>query len=266
MYDFHVHSDYSIDCKFLMDEMVAKAVEENIKAICFTDHIDYEVTKNGIDIDFRVLDYFKKINQMKYNVGKDIDIYFGVEIGIQPHLYDRYNTLIEDNGFDFVLMSIHTMNGERMKNMTFTEDNVLDKINEYYDLIYHAVSNFDNYDVLSHFDYIDKYIVRDGIELPDFELYSDKVKKILEKVIENKKGIEINTSGFRHGLNDFYPKKEILKMYQELNGDIITMGSNAHHTEDIGYKFKEAEKHLKKLSFKYFYIYKEQKKYPLHIV
>lgn len=266
MYDFHVHSDYSIDCKYLMDEMVKTAVENNIKAICFTDHIDYEITKDGIDIDFRVEDYLKKINQMKYNFGNKIDIYSGIEIGVQPHLYSRYNNLVEENKLDFILMSIHTIDGERMKDIKFTEDNLLYYIERYYDLIYDAVSNFNNYDILSHFDYIDKYILGDGLELPDFSLYSHKLERILKKVIENKKGIELNTSAKRHGLDTYYPKREILEMYRDLGGDVITMASNSHEPDSIAYEFREAEKYLKELGFKYFYIYKERKKYPIHTV
>ncbi len=38
-------SDFSMDCKYLMEEMVISAIDNNMKSICFTDHVDYDVTE-----------------------------------------------------------------------------------------------------------------------------------------------------------------------------------------------------------------------------
>ncbi len=69
----------------------------------------------------------------------------------------------------------------------------------------------------------------------------------------------------KYGLEYFHPKTEILSLYRDLGGEIITIGSDAHSPEFIGYKYKEAEKSLCKLGFKYIYIFKERKKSSLSI-
>lgn len=42
MYDFHMHSTFSADCEVPMEEMVQAGIKQQLKKICFTEHIDYE--------------------------------------------------------------------------------------------------------------------------------------------------------------------------------------------------------------------------------
>lgn len=265
MYDCHIHSDFSIDGKYLMEEMVLGAISKNMKSICFTDHIDFDVTENKIDFEFRPNDYFKKIKQVKYKYMDKIEILAGVEIGIQPHLYSRYNELVDKNPFDFVIASVHAIDGKDIHADNFTYNKKpLEALAIYYDYLYQSIKKYDNYDVIGHIDYIDRYF-EDFSKIPDFKEYYTYVRKILELVIEQGKGIEINTAGIKYGLGYYHPKIEILKLYRSLGGEIITIGSDAHSPEFIGYEYKEVEKLLRDLEFKYIYIYKERKKYPIHI-
>ena len=265
MYDCHIHSDFSIDGKFLMEEMVLGAIEKNMKSICFTDHIDFDVTKNRIDIDFRTDDYFKKIKQVKYKYMDKIEILAGVEIGMQPHLRHRYNEFINNNPFDFVIMSIHSIEREDIHADNFTYDKrPLEALTIYYEYLYQSIKNYNNYDVIGHIDYIDRYFEVPS-QIPCFKEYYPYVKQILELIIQQGKGLEMNTAGVKYGLGYYHPKIEILKLYKELGGEIITIGSDAHNPEFIGYEYKEVEKLLRELEFKYIYLYKERKKFPIHI-
>lgn len=56
MYDFHLHSNFSMDSKASMESMVLSAIENNLKSICFTDHVDLESTSKKIDFLFRADD------------------------------------------------------------------------------------------------------------------------------------------------------------------------------------------------------------------
>ena len=91
----------------------------------------------------------------------------------------------------------------------------------------------------------------------------DKVKpiisEILKHIISKGKGIEINTSSFRYKLDDLTPSKDILKLYKELGGTIITIGSDAHKAEHVGYKILEVREELKKLGFKQFCTFEKMK-------
>ena len=58
--------------------------------------------------------------------------------------------------------------------------------------------------------------------------------KILKTVIADGNGIEVNTSSYRYGLSDFTPSRDILKLYWELGGQILTIGSDSHKPEHLG--------------------------------
>lgn len=265
MYDFHIHSDFSMDCKYSMEDMVLEGIRKNMRSLCFTDHIEFQVTEKKIDIAFRTKDYFRKTNQIKYKYFKDIEVLTGVEIGMQPHLSKQYNSFLNKEPFDFVLMSIHSVEG---KDICF--DGFLDgkdpteAILKYYENILNCVENFCNYDILGHVDLIDRYF-EDFSLIPETKEYIDLVENIFKIIISSGKGIELNTSGIRYGLKYYHPKIELLKLYKKLGGEIITIGSDAHKPDFVGYDYKKAEKLLRDLGYKYIFIFRDRKKFPIQI-
>lgn len=266
MYDFHLHSEYSMDSNSSMEDMVVSAMEKNLKSICFTDHVDFDSTVQKIDFVFRPQDYFRNISKVKYRYKESIEILAGVEIGMQPHLFKRYDRFIKNNLFDFVIMSVHAVHGKDIRADEFTKgQKPIDALAKYYSDMYDCVKGFDNFDVLGHIDYIDRYF-DDYSTLPKFQEYAHMVEGILKTLIEKGKGIELNSSGIRCGLDYFHPKYEILKLYKSLGGDIITFGSDAHSPKSIGYEYRTSEKLLKEVGFKYIYIFKDRKKFPINLL
>lgn len=266
MYDFHLHSEYSMDSSSSMEKMVVSAIKKNLKSICFTDHVDFDSTSQRIDFIFRAQDYFRNISKVKYKYKEDIEILAGVEIGMQAHLFERYNKFIESNFFDFVIMSIHAVDKKDIHADNFTKgQKPIDAVIKYYNDMYDCVKGFDNFDVLGHLDYIDRYF--DSYSpMPKFKEYAYVVEDILKILIKKDKGIEVNTAGKRYGLDYFHPKNQILKLYKDLGGETITFGSDAHSPKSIGYKYRTCEKLLKELGFKYMHIFKDRKKFPINLL
>jgi len=54
------------------------------------------------------------------------------------------------------------------------------------------------------------------------------------RAVAKGKGIEINTSGLRQAYGDTFPNLECLKLYRDLGGEILTIGSDAHSNLDLG--------------------------------
>ena len=86
----------------------------------------------------------------------------------------------------------------------------------------------------------------------DLQMIKDMISEILKVVIKDGKGIEVNTSYHRYGLKDMTPSRDILKLYKELGGTIITIGSDSHKKEHLGAYIDEAKDELRKLGFKYY--------------
>ena len=88
----------------------------------------------------------------------------------------------------------------------------------------------------------------------------DIVEAILKMIIEDGKGIELNTSSFRYGMGErTHASSEILTMYREMGGEIVTMGSDAHKPEDLADHFDRAREILTGHGFKYFATFEDRK-------
>jgi len=226
--DYHMHTSFSADSTYPMEEVVLKAIELGLDEICFTDHVDHVPSYEDSDL----IEYRKEYLRMKDKYSDKIKMKFGVEFGMQLHTTSLFEKDFNDYDFDFVILSCHQIHDQELWNQEFQKGLNQKEINEqYYKCIYDSICSFKNYSVLGHLD----AIKRDD----PYGEYDDKnvfeiIEKILKVVIEDGKGIEINTSNFRYHLSDLTPSKTILKLYYDLGGRIITFGSDTHQKEHVG--------------------------------
>ena len=101
----------------------------------------------------------------------------------------------------------------------------------YYRELYNIVTKYHNYSVLAHLDLLNRY---DPLGVYPFEKIEDQIAEILKVVIKDDKGIEFNPSYHRYGLKDTTPSLKVLKIYKDLGGKIITIGSDSHKKEHLG--------------------------------
>ena len=179
-----------------------------------------------------------------------IKIKKGIELGLQPHLIDRYSNEMKNNQFDFIICSQHAIDKNDLYYDEYFKDKTQQKSYEiYYKTFYDIVKNFDDYSVLGHLDLIKRYGPYEN-SLGD-SLFMDIIEAILKEVISKNKGIEINTSCFRYELPDLTPSRRIISLYKDLGGEIITTGSDAHCPSFITCKFDYIQSYLKDMGFKY---------------
>ena len=113
-----------------------------------------------------------------------------------------------------------------------------------------------DFDVLGHLDIVQRYAFEAG-GVYNFEDYKDYIYDILKIIISRGKGIEVNTSGLSNNL--LFPKLEILHMYKDLKGEILTVGSDAHTSNRVGEKISYAYDMLKDIGFNYVFTYDNRK-------
>ena len=106
--------------------------------------------------------------------------------------------------------------------------------------------------MLGHLDLIVRYDEMGVYPFSDIKPY---VEAILREVIRNGKGIEVNTSSYRYGLTDTTPSRDILRLYKELGGRIITLGSDSHKPDHLGAYMEETKELLKSIGFDSFCTY-----------
>lgn len=263
--DYHVHTEFSDDSTYLMEQVVKDAIEMKMDEICFTDHVDYGIKvdwdcgqpiqyrgKNPLaNVDYPVYDSKIKTLQDLYKM--QINIKMGMEFGIQTHTIPQYEDLFQKYPFDFIILSIHQVEDKEFWTQDFQKGRSQKEYNErYYEEMLNVIKNYQNYSVLGHMDLIARY---DKNGIYPFEKVEPIISEILKIVIENGKGIELNTSYHRYGLKDATPSVNILKRYREFGGDIITIGSDSHNAKQLGTYIEDGKQLLKSLGFRYFCTY-----------
>ena len=88
-----------------------------------------------------------------------------------------------------------------------------------------------------------------------FDPYEEQIREILKTLIENGRGIELNCNRGNQPL----PDGKWLKIYRELGGEIITLGTDAHSTQHVGCSVRERQALLKSCGFTRFCTFEKQK-------
>ena len=109
MFDYHIHSHFSIDSKMNMEEIIKIAITKELKEICCTDHIDLDFFYKDMAFEFDPRLYFQEFKRLKDRYSSKITLKSGVEIGLQPHLLKRYEKIVTAYSFDFILASVHSV-------------------------------------------------------------------------------------------------------------------------------------------------------------
>ncbi len=259
--DYHVHSEYSDDSNTPMIRQLNRACELGLDELCFTEHVDYGVK---FDYDDPVLkdypyasnanypEYFPAIDDMREKFRGKITVKAGLEFGVQTITTERYEKLFARyrDRLDFVLLSIHQVNNQAFWNQAYQTGRTQDEYNRgYYEELLNVIRNYHNYSVLAHLDLMVRYD-RQGIY--PFAKVKDIVAEILRTAIDDGKGIEMNTASWRYGLKDTQPCREILRLYRDLGGEILTLGSDAHTPEYVGAHMDEAREILRDTGFRRF--------------
>ncbi len=257
--DFHLHSEHSTDSQAPIADMIQAAVNKGLKSICFTEHMDkgfpgcekYPAPAFEVNVDSYLYDLLTKKKQFE----KDIEVYFGLEMGLQESAFRDNAIIAKSHEFDFIIGSIHLVDGKDPYDPDFFKE-VTGKaaVTNYFKATLANIKKFQNFDILGHMDYIARKLP-EGEDFFKPSDYSDLLDEILTFLIENEKGIELNTSPLVKGFKNPNPHIDILKRYKELGGDRITVGSDAHKPENVGAKFDVAEEILKSLGYKYYCVY-----------
>lgn len=263
MQDLHLHSNFSFDSSTNPEENIKACINKGIKIMAFTDHIDNYCQKEQND-RLNIDEYFSTIYKLRTQYDK-IEILAGIEVGLAHENKDKIKNFIANNPFDFVIGSIHAIEFEDVwKNRRKIQDDPIAYFRKYYKYMLDSIKAIDNFSVLGHIDYIDRYMMDKSI-IPKFEIYRDLIDEILKELIKTNRGIEINTAGFRNNLFYANPKDEILKRYKELGGTIVTIGSDSHTPDTCGFKIKDILKRIKDLGFKTISYFEEKKERKIKI-
>jgi len=261
--DYHVHPDYSIDASPVkIREYCQKALELELREICFTTHVELDPVRREKDnfinvngervsvFDFTWLDnYFAEITRAQDEFKHtNLKIKAGIEIGYNRGCEEHVEKIVNNYPFDFVMGSIHCLDHIAISSMKespscFQNKSLAELRTDYFTILQEAV-NTGFFDSIAHVDLYLRYGMRNyGPEV--LTIHRGAVEPIFTEMARRGMGLEINTSSRRRGLNEFHPTREILDLAVKSGIKIFTVGSDAHSLEDLGGHIDEALEILK---------------------
>ncbi len=269
--DYHIHTSFSDDCDYPMEEVIQEAISKGLDEICITEHVDYGVhfdrdklpedrkeellKENKVNVDYPA--YLARLEELKEKYKNQITVKKGLEYGIQVSTIPDFENLYKTYDLDFIINSCHQADNLEFWNQDYQKGkSQRDYHVGYYTEILNVAKNYHHYNVLGHLDHQIRYDLQGEYLTKEID---DLIDEILVTAIKDDKGIEVNTSGFHYKIGDFHPSKSILKRYYDLGGKIITIGSDSHTPGRVGDKVDEAKEALKTIGFKEFCTFENMK-------
>ena len=113
LWDCHMHSSFSADSDTPMEKMIQTAADKGLMGICFTEHFDpdYPDTPENLDFSLNIPAYRQKLESLADAFKNQIQVNFGIELGLQPQLAESFSDLLKEVPFDFVIGSSHVVHG-----------------------------------------------------------------------------------------------------------------------------------------------------------
>ena len=237
MINFHFHDHRSSDGEGFLAEHCEAAVRAGVREICVTNHAEVMGPDGSWRADLaemreRFLSVGESVVECRSRY-PELEIRLGIELEYRPEWTDTFDQLTEDVPFDFVLGSVHIVDGFNIsggphRDRFFTGRSQDEAYDRYFREL-EAMVEWGGFDVVSHFDLITRYGHRHygGYEPAR---YREVIQPVLEKMAARGLGLEINTSGVV-GPGVPYPERDILVWARETGVPALTIGTDSHRPE-----------------------------------
>lgn len=248
--DYHLHSRFSLDGMQTMEEACSKAIELGVSELCFTDHLEFA---DNYWINYA--DYQRSIEKVRQKFNNQLTIKSGLEVGFDKRAQPQIETYLKDKKFDFLIGSMHRVEELDLFNGDFFKGKEIRiAIHEYFQALLERIKISD-FSVLGHITLFKRFFKQLGVNVSDFVWsdYDEIIRALLQALITQGKGIELN---MRVPLIDL--DFRILRLYQELGGEIITLGSDAHHVRTMQV-MKEGFEALRASGYRYYCLFEKRK-------
>lgn len=271
--DVHNHcKDFSPDASQPLLERIAEARDLGLPGIILTDHYDKDLVAQDLlpglspmgsrpkpgEWIFYTPEYIDRLLTERAalaSAGDPFKLLIGVELGYAPQLAEPYRAMIDIYPFDCVLASLHSL---EFKDVYYFRDlytrEKLAVYSLYLEGLIQMLKDMDYANILGHFDYISRYAHYDTKKMAYSDL-PDVFDELFRIMIQNQVSLELNIGSQRAKESDGtpmgLPDKAILLRYRELGGELVSLGSDAHHAGFVGRQFRESADYLRSLGFRY---------------
>lgn len=236
--DYQVHSVRSHDGRATIAEQCRRAVEIGLDELGFSEHKDFD-PEDPVVNHFHYERYMEEIEAARCEFGDRVTIRAGVEIDYQPWFEDRIGSYLESHPFDFVIGSVHYVDRIMVMTPAYNAGRTASQAyGDYFDAVRASVAS-GLFDILGHLEYAN----RRGIAAwgpYDPSAYSQALAELYSDMAQRGVALEINTAGLHQQVGTTYPTAESVALYSAQGGKRLSIGSDAHHPDQLGYAYVEA--------------------------
>lgn len=259
LFDTHNHCQFSFDGKRTSVESSARsAFEKGIAGICFTDHYDIFVPPAESDFEtvmpqeFDIPAQQEEITRVQGLYMDGFKVLKGIEIGMNEESRGETREILERHSFDQVIASVHYLEGtDPYYGGYFQGRNWIQAYSTYLETICNEMMILKDFDIVGHYDYVARYSPYPQDILP-YREFSDIFDTMFRYLIENGKGLEINTKSCKGSKGRKTSiDRDVLVRYREMGGEIISLGSDSHDAEYVADGFEWHSQLLKSLGFRW---------------
>ncbi len=257
--DYHLHTAVTIDGKMTEASACERALSLGIGEIAFTNHVmltqpNYTISPAALITHWENIRACRlRYPQLTILMGIEMDYYPNRESDIAATLNDYAQHI--GGTFDLVLGSIHDIKGGFFSNKDlapgfFAGRDLSMLYREYFELEAQAARS-GLFDVIAHPDLIKKYSNLLTPILP-YDEYCASAELFIDALIECQVGIEVNTKGLKMPVNEIYPSTQLLRSYLSKSKQhglepIVSIGSDAHKVEDVGFHIHQTREDLRSI-------------------
>lgn len=252
MIDYHIHTCFS-DGADTHEDCVRKAIKMGLAEIGFSDHIclnnpKWSVDKNDYQLMIETILSFQNSDELPLKVR------FGLEVDYLPGKEKEIKEVLEQFPVDYLIGSVHYIKGWNFDtiNKGYNKQDINKLYSDYFKLIQNAAMS-GLFDIIGHADVIKKFNYYPSINLDNLYRETATIFKKSNVVVE------LNTSGLSKPCKEFYPSNDFLK-YCFFNDVPVTLGSDAHQSNDISKNFSLATEKLKETGYRKIAVFEKRKR------
>lgn len=236
MFDYHVHTTQSADCSTPIQDSCQAAIRAGITEIAFTDHIEHEPADMSHGY-FNYATYMKDLEAARHRYGDRLTILAGAEVDFNTRIAGEVEDFLGRHEFDFVIGSVHYGEaGEIIFPEYFSTRGIDDVMKPYLNQI-QAAAETGWFDTIGHIDLPKRYRPVESLPYDPLSCESE-LRAALRAIIDAGMSFEINTSGMRQAPKTSMPAGQIVDLYVQMGGTLITVGSDSHAPDTIGAGFE----------------------------
>lgn len=235
--DYHIHAaahgEYQYTYEWL-NRFVVEALSQGLNEIGFSEHDQY--------LDRIKPELIRQLNRQH----PGINVRLGLEIDFIPGRNEEIRRLICAHEFDYILGSVHFISGwgfDHPDERHLFEQKDIDEVYRDYFALVTAAAGSRLFDVMSHLDLVKVWGHR------PLSPVVNMVEPVLQCIKQQGLVIEINSGGLRKPVAEIYPAFSIIKRMAAI-GIPVTLGSDAHHPDQVGYELIKTARLLKKAGYR----------------